>query len=354
MKKIKPIVRKILAWIGVVMVLVCSFVTPIAASGSTDDINSYMFYSYWNLAKIRVVYADTGEIVIYDMPQTFYETNSYYYENITLKSASSDRTLALNTYVGSTIIKKPSVAFLFDVKPFSSITLYFEDSVIRSYPLNFGNTTLPGYNTVETVPVLQLPTNDSSVISSFLGSYTAYRPMNGESSDDYTFKFGSESGSFGLVASSHEAVLNSGTLGTFNLFDLFPYSLYKSEMAYYANNISTNTRLQIPYYSSITADMNFNFSNVTSDTYRIGIALPLGLASNDVSFNSVSTWYDQYFTGYKQFGDGVNLDFTSWIATAAGGFLSFELIPGISFGVLLTFILGVAAVNFFLKFFAGG
>lgn len=354
LKKIKPFLKRSAAWLGVVMVLLCSFVTPIAASGSTDDINSYVFYSYWNLAKIRVEYADTGEIVIYDMPQTFFETNSYYYEEITLRSASSDRTLSLNTYVGSTVIKKPSVAFAFDAKQFSRITLYFEDSVINSFPLEFINPVLPGYNDTETVPVLQLPGSDSSVISSFVGSYTSIRPMNGHIEDDYTFKFGTESGTFGMEASSDEVSLNTSALGSLSLFDLFPYSLYRKELSYYANNVTENSISQIPYYKDITVDMNFNFSNVTSETYRIGIALPLGLAVNDVSFNSVSDWYLRFFNGYKQVVSPTKVDFTSWLATAVGGFLRFELIPGISFSTLLFFILGIGAVNLFLKFFAGG
>jgi hypothetical protein len=251
-------------------------------------------------------------------------------------------------------MKKPSVAFTFDAKQFSNIILYFEDSIIRSYPLNFGNISLPGYNQIETVPVLQLPNDDASVISSFLGSYSSFRPMYGSSSDDYTFKFGTESGSFGLVQSSHEAVLNSSVFGSIPLYDLFPYDLLRQEQNYYYNNVNPNGRMQIPYYKAVMVDMGFDFSNVTTETYRIGIALPLGIAVNDRSFNSVSEWVDLYFQGYKQFGDGVNLDFTSWLSTAVGGFLAFEIIPGISLGLLLTFIIGVAAVNFFLKFFAGG
>lgn len=341
----KNVLYRILSVIGVVAVLVCSFVVPAFASGSTSDSSQQIYYSYWNLAKMIVTYQD-GTTAIFDMPNTFYITDSYYNETITLTS-SNGKTLLLRVYVGSTLLDAPSVSFSFDVKSFSKIQFVFEDSIIRYFPINFGSSSQmpPGYSRVEVVPIIQLP-NDTNVISSYSGSYTSVRPLNGSADDDFTFKFYEHSSSFGLT----EYVSDYDLL---NLYDLVSNIAYQEEVSYY-KDFSYNTIDDVPYFKKINVDLVFDFSSVSDSSYYIGLAFPLGAAYNGYSFNPVSEWYSLFFTGYKQFGDGVNVDFTSWISTAVGGFLAFDIIPGISFGLLLTFIIGVAAVNFFLKFFAGG
>lgn len=346
MKKIKknllPFLKRFAALMSVVMVLISSFTIPSFASGTASTSSSPSYYSYWNLSKLICTYSD-GVVAIFDMPTTFFETNSYYNENITLTS-NNGRTLELRTYVGTTQIDKPSVAFLFDVRSFSNIQFVFQDSVVRYYPLNSSTSTMPpGYSVIEEVPLIQF-SSDTNVVSSFSGSYTSVRPVRGSSDDTFTFKFDYFSGNFGLEQKSDSQ---------FNLYYLIANSSYQSELDYY-RDYEINTRFHVPYFQNINVDLDFDWYGFSSETYTVGLSFPLGRTYNGYSFNPVSEWYQLFFTGYKQFGDGANIDFTSWLSTAVGGFLAFEIMPGISLGLLLTFIIGVAAVNFFLKFFAGG
>lgn len=48
------------------------------------------------------------------------------------------------------------------------------------------------------------------------------------------------------------------------------------------------------------------------------------------------------------------IDWSSWLIVGVGGFLSFEIIPGFSFALLLAIILAIPLVKIFLNFFAGG
>jgi hypothetical protein len=351
LKKLKLFFIRSSAFISAALVFLCSFASPALAAGVTSDPTAQIYYSYWNLTKMIVTYND-GTIAIFDLPTTFYETNSYYTNDIVIDSLTSDKTLSLRCYVGSTVIQKPSASYIFNARDFQSVSFVFEDSVIRYYPTNFGPTSMPPtYNREETVPIIQFP-NSTNVISNFSGYLENTRPVYGSSEDDFTFKFETTNSYYGLTESdpfSNDSIVNGQYL-----YDLFPYSLLQSELAYYRDNISVNTALHIPYYPIVKTDITFDFSNVSSDIYNIGISLPLGAATNNYSFNPVSEWYARFFSGYKQFGDGATVDFVSWISTAVGGFLAFEIIPGISFGLLLTFIIGIASVNFFLKFFAGG
>ena len=359
-KKILPVIKKIskslTAFLGVFIVLVCSFASPIAASNVASDSSSPLFYSYWNLTKIIVTYND-GVTAVFDLPTTFYESNSYYTNDIVIDSLNSDKTLSLSCYVGNTLLKRASASYSFNAIDFSNISFIFENSVIRYYPTNFGSSgSMPsGYNRNETVPIIQFQ-NSTNVVKSFSGYAEYVHPVYGSSEDDFTFKFETLNSQFGLVAS--DPFVNNGfidtDIGSISVYDLVPYSLYSSEVQYYKNNISVQDALQVPYFPLVKVDMQLDFTNVTSDTYKIAVALPLGISYNNYSFNPVSEWYERYFAGYKQYGDSTNVDFTSWISTAVGGFLAFEFIPGISFGLLLTFIIGIACVNFFLKFFAGG
>ena len=352
MKKMKPIPLRILSVLGVVILLFCSVAMPVFASGSTSDPeNTDVYYSYWNLTKIEVVYADTGETVIFDMPSTFFQTTGYYNENITLTSGSTDRTLSLRSYVGETLLEDPSVSFAFDVKPFSSVSFIFENSVIKPYPTIFVNSSAPGYSADLAVPVIQFQ-NDVDVVSRFEGNGTSIRPMHGAVDDDFTFKFGRNEFDFGQNYSDYIGL-------SLPVYDLVPNSLLESELRYYAESITPNTRLHIPYYDYIRTEIDLDFSEVTSSTYNIAIALPLGVGHGGYSFNHVSEWYSTFFTGYKMpvmtngITDSVNIDFSSWITTAVGGFFSFEFIPGFSLGMILFFVIGLAAVAFFIRFFGG-
>lgn len=50
----------------------------------------------------------------------------------------------------------------------------------------------------------------------------------------------------------------------------------------------------------------------------------------------------------------INVDFTSWIVTATSAFMDFQLIPGISIGIMLAFCVSIGLFILFLKVFAGG
>lgn len=350
MKKMKPIPLRILSVLGVVILLFCSVAMPVFASGSTSDPeNTDVYYSYWNLTKIEVVYADTGETVIFDMPTTFFDTTGYYNENITLTSGSTERTLSLRSYVGKTLLEDPSVSFAFDVKPFSSVSFIFENSVIKPYPTIFVNSSAPEYSADLAVPVIQFQ-NDVDVVSRFEGNGTSIRPMNGTLDDDYTFKFGRNEFNF----ERHSSDLSLSV----PVYDLVPDSLLESELRYYAESITPNTRLHIPYYDYIRTEIDLDFSEVMSNTYNVAVTLPLGVGHGGYSFNHVSEWYSTFFSGYKlpqfeDFMESVDIDFSGWLTTAVGGFFSFEFFPGFSLGKILFFVIGLAVVSFFIKFFGG-
>lgn len=67
-----------------------------------------------------------------------------------------------------------------------------------------------------------------------------------------------------------------------------------------------------------------------------------------------------YYTRFQDAVNGnmsnneLNVDFTTWIGTSIGGFLSFELIPGLSLWAVFIGIFGIMILLAFLKYFAGG
>lgn len=339
LNKIKPFLKRSAALIGAVIVFVFSLVIPSFASGESSTNAGDFYYSYWNLTKIYCSYSD-GTFAIFDLPQTFYLTNSYYTQDLSLSSSSGGKSLEIQTYVGTTVLTSPSVSLIFSGEGISNIQFIFEDSILKSS----SNYAISSSDPDIVCPVFS--TGSNLAISSFTGSYTSVRPMNGLDHDDYTFKFGSNSGSFGLTyVDDGSAAANQG----YKYLALDP-SILQIEFDYYQSNGFN----RIPHFSNIVVDVDFTVVQ-TSGNYNIGLALPLGKSSSvDGSFNDVSDWYGRFFSGYKQVVSPTKVDFTSWLSTAVGGFLRFELVPGISLSTLLFFMLGIGAVNIFLKFFAGG
>ena len=339
LKKILPVLKKTSAVFAAFLIFVSCLFVPSFASGESSTNSGDFYYSYWNLTKIYCSYSD-GTFAVFDLPQTFYLTNSYYTQDLSLSSSFGGKSLEIQTYVGTTVLTSPSVALIFSGEGISNIQFIFEDSILKSS----SNYLISSSDPDIVCPVFS--TGSNLAISSFTGSYTSIRPMNGLDHDDYTFKFGSNSGSFGLTyVDDGSAAANQGYK-----YLALDSSILESEFDYYQSNRFT----RIPYFSNIVVDIDFSVVQ-TSGNYNIGLALPLGKSSSaDGSFNDVFDWYSRFFSGYKQVVSPTKVDFTSWIATAVGGFLRFELVPGISFSTLLFFMLGVGAVNIFLKFFAGG
>ena len=347
MKKMKPIPLRILSVLGVVILLFCSVAMPVFASGSTSDPdNTDVYYSYWNLTKIEVVYADTSETVIFDMPTTFFQTTESYNETVTLTSGSANHTLSLNIIgIGKSDIADPSVGFQFDVKPFSSISFIFEDSVIRCHP--FFYTYGKEYSTDLAVPFIQFP-DSVDVVSDFEGEAESVYPEYGEEEDDYTFRFTDGAYTFGQFSAEYPYDLPTYALVSQNILD--------SELEYYRDYVSDDPKYQMPYFPSVRTNIEFDFSAVTSEQYNVSIVLPLGTGVGSSSFNSVRDWYSSYFEEYKSIvyeASEIDLDFSSWITTAVGGFFSFEIFPNLSLGKIMFFVIGVSVVAFFIRFFGG-
>lgn len=61
-----------------------------------------------------------------------------------------------------------------------------------------------------------------------------------------------------------------------------------------------------------------------------------------------------YELGYKEAMDETNPNLTSWLSTAVGGMLGFEILPNISFLTIIGIILTISLTIALLKFFAGG
>lgn len=69
-------------------------------------------------------------------------------------------------------------------------------------------------------------------------------------------------------------------------------------------------------------------------------------------YNSLALFVDRSVYGFFPLDSDVN--FTSWISTAVSGFLTPEIIPGVSIGGILIVCIAIPLLLAFLKFFAGG
>lgn len=74
--------------------------------------------------------------------------------------------------------------------------------------------------------------------------------------------------------------------------------------------------------------------------------------SEILSSTSFSTGYN---LGFEQGAEGIDIfDLASWLDSSVGGFMGLEIFPGFSIGGIMSVVVGVALLSFFLKLFMGG
>lgn len=105
------------------------------------------------------------------------------------------------------------------------------------------------------------------------------------------------------------------------------------------------------YIDKLTVRVVFNEGASLSGFYFSSV--PPSLAPTTNSFG----YYWQQIPSYREeiiIDNTPNVDFTSWLVTAVGGFLDFELFPGFSISAVLSVVLAMSVVLLFLKWLAGG
>lgn len=337
---IKKRLVRVAALAAAVLILVCSCVVPISAAGVTDGLDTLSLYSYWNLRYITVFYSD-GDIAMFEFPNVFYGGNNQS-QVITLTNDNATKTLDIQFTTLSDINPQApnEVRCMFMLAGISSMRFHFVDSVIKPYP---DLSPAVGNFTTVTVPYF---TVDTQAVDSLNSVYSSVRPVT--TLTGYDFVFANSSGTFnGIVPSSY-------TDGVYNL--IFPESTLQAEYDFFTAQGYQGILNQWPYYNDIQTTVSFT-SYGSSENVPFYVYLPLSNTTNDVyaDTNFVSQFYQKYYEGVPTYVQPeYNADFTGWLGTAVGGFLSFQFVPGISLGILLLFILGIGAFHLFLKFFSGG
>lgn len=105
--------------------------------------------------------------------------------------------------------------------------------------------------------------------------------------------------------------------------------------------------------ATVIWDRETGFSNASYATLSFGH----GAVDPQISPTAYSLLVDSgIITPVKvDYGGGIeSLDFTTWLATAVGGFFSFSLFNGFTIGHMIGCLVAFSFVMMFLKFFAGG
>lgn len=71
--------------------------------------------------------------------------------------------------------------------------------------------------------------------------------------------------------------------------------------------------------------------------------------SSFAPFTSFDTWFNNLDLTVD-----IEYDYTSWLITAVGGFMAFEIIPGFSIGGIFSVAIMIALLSYILKMFLGG
>lgn len=328
---------KILSILGCVVVALSSFLMPVMAAGITDGLDTVSMYSYWNLRYLTVQFTD-GDVAMYEFPNVFYGGRAQDQE-VTLVSDNTSKTILfeVSTFVDVSGSNN-EVAISFDTSDISSMRFHFIDSVIKPYPgmiPSLGDQTsvyLP-YIIVEPARVVSLNSN-----------YSEVRPVTTMSG--YDFVFANSVGSWnGLIPVEYET-------GVYQL--AVPQDDYDAAVQFYESQGYQSNDIWL-YYDEIITTINLRNDDNYSPLFTV--YLPLSNATSNVyaDSNFVAQYYQKYYHGVPHVDPSdYNVDFTGWLATAVGGFLAFEFMPGVSFGILLLFVIGVMAFFYFLRLFAGG
>ena len=91
-----------------------------------------------------------------------------------------------------------------------------------------------------------------------------------------------------------------------------------------------------------------------SDLIPASVSSPSGIEGLYFDYPSISDWFESQGISADLHTTVVSFpSLTDWIVTAVAGFLDAKLIPGFSFGALLSFIIGLGVAVVFIKVFSG-
>lgn len=120
----------------------------------------------------------------------------------------------------------------------------------------------------------------------------------------------------------------------------------------------TSSQYNNAYNSGYNVGLDEGYDDGYDSGYAVGRDAGYELGLNEGFDLGESQGFDR---GYQLgFDDGVastssgTVDFTSWLGTAVGGFLNFEIFPGFNMSGILLIIISFSLVMWFLKVFAGG
>lgn len=117
------------------------------------------------------------------------------------------------------------------------------------------------------------------------------------------------------------------------------------------------SRLGIDTEMTLYAEsLNFSFESDLYNSSEVGlkceVVVPLSEQIESFSYSTVSDFNSKNILQYDEISFE-DIDLTSWLTNAVGGFLSFEIVPGISFAGILAVLVSSSLLIAFLKFFAG-
>lgn len=334
LKKIKPFLKRSAAWLGVVMVLLCSFVTPISAVDISDSMSAGVMRPLFDYDYL-VLYYSGGYKATFNLKDVFFANY--------LSGAELTYTLTDNE-TGTR-----SITFTLEDLTFSQVQISLDGQFVQLpyWALSFSipitgvdrigigcSESIYDYNLLKTAYNIY---KDSFYFEGTTSGSDSYSVSNTSSFYYPVFSYGTNGNITGRSLSSKDlSFTSSSAVGT---FPISPFSNLNSLL----DLMPSGTLRQLLYFSKfdtiisppISDSMVFNIFYVPE--------------SSVVSFRE---YHDLYFPAYNV--DVPAVDFTGWITTSLGGFFGFEFIPGVSIGTVFTFCFGVGCIFSVLKMFAGG
>lgn len=341
LKKISPILKRSVALVGVIMVILVSLAMPSFAIdkgeifGGSRILTPLFDYDY-----INIVY-DNGDKYVYNLKDVFYNT---FFDDREANYKIYDST-------GETFI---------------TLTLSNMDFFQTRILVDGSYVTLPYWVLRFTMPI-EFVTNfsvgcresiyDASYLLSVFNNYydnIRFLDSNGDYSDTFHYDYHNDC-SFYYPEFTYDVdnILIGRSLKTKNIssnvsnasgsMPLGPNVDINSLVDYLPSDVPA----KYCYFSDFTSHFQLS-SNTDLPSYaEFNVCY---IPSDDVV--SFREYKDIYFPSYRY--DSGSVDFTGWLMNGLTGFLSFEFLPGVTFSALLAFIFGLGVFFAFLRYFAGG
>lgn len=335
--KVKSFFKRSFSLLAAVFVFAFCFVSPSFAVDSSDSLTARTMRPLFDYDFMEVYYSD-GSKAVFNLKDAFYE------------HFLMDDELSYNLY---------------DYNTASVISFHFQDLKLEQVPIMIEGTTvrLPYWRLIMDMSVSDIDRVvigcSESIYDYFVlnTAYTNFRDQFNFFDSEYntsysnftysnnslfyypSFTFNDDGAVIGRTLLSRDISFSANNASSG--YDISPNISISSLAALMPNTIGT----KYIYFSDFTTDFT-----IPSDADILSLQICYIPTESVVTFKD---YHDLYFPPYTINSDAT-ADFAGWITTAVGGFLTFEFIPGISFGMLLGFMLGVGAFMAFLRYFAGG